>query len=32
MSAIEGVVIALAGRRGDDEELAQRVARGVLRP
>ena len=31
MSAVEGVVIALAGRTGDDEELAQRVALGLLR-
>ena len=31
MSAVEGVVIALAGRIGDDEELAQRVALGLLR-
>ena len=30
MSAVEGVVIALAGRTGDDEELAQRVAMGLL--
>jgi hypothetical protein len=32
MSAVEGVVIALAGRTGDDEELAQRVALGLLSP
>jgi AcrR family transcriptional regulator len=32
MSAVEGVVIALAGRIGDDEELAQRVAVGLLSP
>jgi hypothetical protein len=32
MAAIEGVVIALAGREGDDERIAQRVALGVLRP
>ena len=32
MSAIEGAVIALAGRIGDDEELAQRVALGLLNP
>jgi AcrR family transcriptional regulator len=32
MSAVEGVVIALAGRIGDDEELARRVALGLLRP
>ena len=32
MAAIEGVVIALAGRVGDDEQIAQRVALGVLRP
>ena len=31
MAAIEGVVIALAGRVGDDEEIAQRVARGLMR-
>jgi hypothetical protein len=31
MSAVEGAVIALAGRIGDDEELAQRVALGLLR-
>ena len=30
MAAIEGVVIALAGRVGDDEVLAQRAALGVL--
>jgi AcrR family transcriptional regulator len=30
MAAIEGVVIALAGRVGDDEQIAQRVARGLL--
>jgi AcrR family transcriptional regulator len=30
MSAVEGVVIALAGRIGEDEELAQRVALGLL--
>jgi AcrR family transcriptional regulator len=30
MSAVEGVVIALAGRIGDDEVLAQRVALGLL--
>src|SRR3954454_17670994 len=32
MSAVEGVVIALAGRPGDDEELAQRAALGMLGP
>jgi len=32
MSAVEGVVIALAGRIGDDEELARRVALGLLSP
>jgi AcrR family transcriptional regulator len=32
MAAIEGVVIALAGRVGDDERIAQRVARGLLAP
>jgi AcrR family transcriptional regulator len=32
MSAVEGVVIALAGRVGDDEQLAQRVALGLLTP
>jgi hypothetical protein len=32
MAAIEGVVIALAGRVGDDEQIAQRVALGLLRP
>ena len=30
MSAIESVVIALAGRPGDDEESARRVALGLL--
>ena len=30
MSAIEAVVIALAGRPGDDEELAQRVTLGLV--
>ena len=30
MSAIEAVVIALAGRPGDDEELARRVARALV--
>ena len=30
LSAIEGAVIALAGSPGDDEEIAERVARGVL--
>jgi AcrR family transcriptional regulator len=32
MAAIEGVVIALAGRPGDDEHVAQRVMLGLLRP
>ena len=32
MAAIEGVVIALAGRVGDDELVTQRVALGLLRP
>lgn len=32
MSAVEGVVIALAGRVGDDEQLARRVALGLLGP
>jgi AcrR family transcriptional regulator len=32
MSAVEGVVIALAGRIGDDEQLARRVALGLLSP
>jgi len=32
MSAVEGVVIALTGRIGDDEKLARRVALGLLRP
>jgi AcrR family transcriptional regulator len=32
MSAVESVVIALAGRIGDDEELARRAALGLLRP
>jgi AcrR family transcriptional regulator len=32
MSAVEGVVIALAGRIGDDEKLARRVALGLLNP
>jgi AcrR family transcriptional regulator len=32
MAAIEAVVIALAGRVGDDEQIAQRVALGLLRP
>jgi len=31
MAAIEGVVIALAGHPEDDEEIAQRVALGLLR-
>ena len=30
LSAIEGAVIALAGHPGDDEEVAERVARGLL--
>jgi AcrR family transcriptional regulator len=30
MSAIEGVVIALAGRPGDDEEIARRVALALV--
>ena len=30
LAAVEGVVIALAGRIGDDEEIAQRVAVGML--
>jgi AcrR family transcriptional regulator len=30
LSAIEGAVIALAGRSGEDEEVAERVARGLL--
>ena len=30
LSAIEGAVIALAGNPGDDEEVAERVARGLL--
>jgi AcrR family transcriptional regulator len=30
MAAIESVVIALSGRVGDDEEMAQRVALGLL--
>jgi AcrR family transcriptional regulator len=30
MSAIEAVVIALAGRPGDDEEIARRVALGLV--
>lgn len=30
LAAIEGVVIALAGRVGEDEEIAQRVALGLL--
>jgi AcrR family transcriptional regulator len=32
MAAIEGGVIALAGRVGDDEQIAQRAALGLLRP
>jgi AcrR family transcriptional regulator len=32
MSAVEGVVIALTGRVGDDEKLARRVALGLLSP
>jgi AcrR family transcriptional regulator len=32
MSAVEGVVIALTGRIGDDEKLARRVALGLLTP
>jgi hypothetical protein len=32
LAAIEGAVIALAGRTGDDEEIARRVALGLLRP
>ena len=32
MAAIEGVVIALAGRPGDDERVAQHVVLGLLRP
>ena len=32
MSAIEGVVIACAGRPGDDEELARRAALGLVGP
>jgi AcrR family transcriptional regulator len=30
MAAIEGAVIALAGRAGDDEEVARRVALGLI--
>jgi len=30
LTAIEGAVIALAGHPGDDEEVAERVARGLL--
>jgi hypothetical protein len=30
LGAIEGAVIALAGRPGEDETVAERVARGVL--
>jgi hypothetical protein len=30
LSAIEGAVIALAGNPRDDEEVAERVARGLL--
>jgi AcrR family transcriptional regulator len=30
LGAIEGAVIALAGHPGDDEEVAERVARGLL--
>ena len=30
LAAVEGAVIALAGRPGDDEEIAQRVALGVI--
>ena len=30
LAAIEGAVIALAGRPGDDEEIAERVVRGLL--
>jgi AcrR family transcriptional regulator len=30
LSAIEGAVIALAGRVGDDEEVAERIVRGLL--
>ena len=32
MAAVEGAVIALAGRPGDDEHVAQRVMLGLLRP
>jgi hypothetical protein len=30
LAAIEGAVIALAGRIGEDEEIAQRVALGLI--
>jgi hypothetical protein len=30
MSAIEGAVIALSGRPGDDEDIARRVALGII--
>jgi AcrR family transcriptional regulator len=32
LAAIEGAVIAMAGRPGEDEEIAQRVALGLLSP
>ena len=31
LAAIEGAVIALSGRAEDDAEIAQRLARGLLR-
>jgi hypothetical protein len=30
LAAIEGAVIALAGRDGEDEEVAERIVRGLL--
>lgn len=32
LAAVEGAVIVLRGRPGDDEEIAARIAEGLLRP
>ncbi len=32
VAAVESAVIALAGRTGDDEEIAERLVRGLLQP
>jgi hypothetical protein len=30
LAAVEGAVIALAGQAGEDEEVAERIVRGLL--